>query len=104
MSSARSVRLAESAQAAKAADPPHGRQSVRAVFVPVVLDGALLTSVGSIALSGGWELSIVDAVAVLAIACPCALGLKALDVCAGHAPSRSFRVTVRQHSEPASSY
>ncbi len=71
---ARIVRLVESAQAAKA---PIQRtvDRVSEVFVPVVLGVALLTAVGWIAWSGDWEQSIVNAVAVLVIACPCALGL-----------------------------
>ena len=71
---ARIVRLVESAQAAKA---PIQRtvDRVSEVFVPVVLGLAFLTAVGWIAWSGDWEQSIVNAVAVLVIACPCALGL-----------------------------
>ncbi len=71
---ARIVRLVESAQAAKA---PIQRtvDRVSEVFVPVVLAAAVLTVVAWIAWSGDWERAIVNAVAVLVIACPCALGL-----------------------------
>ena len=71
---ARIVRLVESAQAAKA---PIQRtvDRVSEVFVPVVLAVALLTFVAWAVGSGDWEQSIVNAVAVLVIACPCALGL-----------------------------
>ena len=71
---ARIVRLVESAQAAKA---PIQRSvdRVSAVFVPVVLGLALLTFVGWLAWNGDWEHALINAVAVLVIACPCALGL-----------------------------
>ena len=71
---ARIVRLVESAQAKKA---PIQRlvDRVSAVFVPVVLALALLTLLGWGLGSGQWESAILDAVAVLVIACPCALGL-----------------------------
>jgi Cu+-exporting ATPase len=71
---ARIVRLVESAQAAKA---PIQRlvDRVSAVFVPVVMGLALLTLLGWAAAGAGWERAILNAVAVLVIACPCALGL-----------------------------
>ena len=71
---ARIIRMVESAQAAKA---PIQRvvDRVSEVFVPVVLGVALLTFIGWAAYSGDWERSLVNAVAVLVIACPCALGL-----------------------------
>lgn len=71
---ARIVRLVESAQAKKA---PIQRlvDRVSAVFVPVVLGLALLTLLGWGLGSGDWERAILNAVAVLVIACPCALGL-----------------------------
>ncbi|TCS37073.1 Cu+-exporting ATPase [Paucimonas lemoignei] len=71
---ARIIRLVESAQAAKA---PIQRlvDKVSAVFVPVVLMIALLTFVGWWLAGAGSETAIINAVAVLVIACPCALGL-----------------------------
>lgn len=71
---ARIVRLVESAQAKKA---PIQRlvDKVSAVFVPVVLGIALLTVLGWGFATGNWETAILNAVAVLVIACPCALGL-----------------------------
>ncbi|MEO6743281.1 MAG: heavy metal translocating P-type ATPase [Caldimonas sp.] len=71
---ARIIRMVESAQAAKA---PIQRivDRVSAVFVPVVLGIAALTVVGWLVAGGDWEQAIVNAVAVLVIACPCALGL-----------------------------
>ncbi|MEN9545069.1 MAG: hypothetical protein RLZZ598_1902, partial [Pseudomonadota bacterium] len=69
---ARIARLVETAQAHKA---PIQRlvDRVSAVFVPVVLGVALLTLLGWG--SGNWQQAILNAVAVLVIACPCALGL-----------------------------
>ena len=71
---ARIIRLVENAQAAKA---PIQRlvDKVSAVFVPVVMGIALLTFVAWWALGGDAEQAILNAVAVLVIACPCALGL-----------------------------
>ncbi|WP_038202497.1 heavy metal translocating P-type ATPase [Xenophilus azovorans] len=72
---ARIIRLVEDAQAAKA---PIQRlvDKVAAVFVPVVLVIALLTLLGWLFVGGaGVEAALIHAVAVLVIACPCALGL-----------------------------
>jgi len=71
---ARIVRLVEGAQASKA---PIQRlvDRVSAVFVPVVLGIALLTFIGWWAVTGDATAAILNAVAVMVIACPCALGL-----------------------------
>lgn len=71
---ARIIRLVESAQAKKA---PIQKlvDKVSSIFVPVVLLIALLTLVLWGAISGDWNQAILNAVAVLVIACPCALGL-----------------------------
>jgi Cu+-exporting ATPase len=68
------IRLVEDAQAAKA---PIQRlvDRVSAVFVPVVLVLALATCVGWWLTGHSFELALINAVAVLVIACPCALGL-----------------------------
>ena len=70
----RIVRMVESAQAKKA---PIQRivDQVSAIFVPVVLLIAALTLLGWGLTTGNWEQAILNAVAVLVIACPCALGL-----------------------------
>jgi Cu+-exporting ATPase len=68
------IRLVEDAQAVKA---PIQRlvDKVSSYFVPIVLLIALITAL-AIGLTGGtWESAIIRAVAVLVIACPCALGL-----------------------------
>ena len=71
---ARIVRLVESAQAKKA---PIQRMvdQVSAVFVPVVIAIALITFLAWGLTTGNWSQGILNAVAVLVIACPCALGL-----------------------------
>ena len=71
---ARIIRLVEDAQAQKA---PIQRvvDRVSAVFVPVVLVLALLTLLGWGFGRGDWDQALLNAVAVLVIACPCALGL-----------------------------
>ena len=68
------IRLVEDAQAAKA---PIQRlvDKVANVFVPVVLLIALATLLGWLWAGVGGEVALIRAVAVLVIACPCALGL-----------------------------
>ena len=70
----RIIRLVEDAQAAKA---PIQRlvDKVSAVFVPVVLVLALATAMAWWVSGHPFELALIHAVAVLVIACPCALGL-----------------------------
>ncbi|WP_349259354.1 heavy metal translocating P-type ATPase [Oligoflexus sp.] len=71
---ARIIRLVESAQTAKA---PIQRlvDKVSSIFVPVVLLLATLTVLGWYLYSGNIETALIYGVAVLVIACPCALGL-----------------------------
>ena len=68
------IGLVEDAQAGKA---PIQRlvDQVAAVFVPVVLVIALATLLGWLAMGQPLEVALIRAVAVLVIACPCALGL-----------------------------
>jgi Cu+-exporting ATPase len=68
------VRLVESAQGSKA---PIQRLAdvVSGIFVPVVVGIALLTFAGWWAIAGDFTQALINAVAVLVIACPCALGL-----------------------------
>ena len=68
------IRLVQDAQAVKA---PVQRlvDQVSAVFVPVVIAIALATLAGWWLAGVGAETAIIRAVAVLVIACPCALGL-----------------------------
>jgi Cu+-exporting ATPase len=71
---ARIIRLVEDAQANKA---PIQRlvDRVSAVFVPAVMAVALATLLAWGLLGGDWTRATLNAVAVLVIACPCALGL-----------------------------
>jgi Cu+-exporting ATPase len=68
------IRLVEDAQAAKA---PIQRlvDKVAEIFVPVVLVVALLTLAVWMLMGASFESALIHAVAVLVIACPCALGL-----------------------------
>ncbi len=70
----RILRLVENAQAAK---PPVQAlvDRVAAVFVPVVLLIAGMTLIGWLLQGALFEVALLHAVAVLVIACPCALGL-----------------------------
>ncbi|WP_434678212.1 copper-translocating P-type ATPase [Pseudomonas sp. R1-18] len=71
---ARIIRLVEDAQAGKA---PIQKlvDKVSQVFVPVVLGVALCTLTGWMLAGASLESAVINAVAVLVIACPCALGL-----------------------------
>lgn len=68
------VRLVEEAQGSKS---PVQRlvDQVAAVFVPAVVVLALATYFGWGLLAGDWDTGLVASVAVLVVACPCALGL-----------------------------
>jgi Cu+-exporting ATPase len=71
---ARIIRLVENAQAAKA---PIQRtvDRVSAVFVPIVIAIALVTVLAWGLSTQEWQQALLNAVAVLVIACPCAMGL-----------------------------
>jgi P-type Cu+ transporter len=71
---AKIIQLMENAQAGKA---PIQKlvDRISQVFVPVVLGIALLTLLGWLLQGAGLEVALLNAVSVLVIACPCALGL-----------------------------
>jgi Cu+-exporting ATPase len=71
---AKIIRLVEDAQAAKA---PIQRlvDRIAAVFVPVVLAIAAVAVTGWLAAGAPFDHAVINAVSVLVIACPCALGL-----------------------------
>ncbi len=71
---ARIARLVAEAQSGKAA-VQRLADRIAAVFVPVVIVLALATLVGWLLLGAAVEVAFESAVAVLIIACPCALGL-----------------------------
>jgi Cu+-exporting ATPase len=68
------IRLVEAAQGSKAPVQRLADQ-VAAVFVPVVVAIAVLTLIGNWWWHGDFTPALINAVAVLVIACPCALGL-----------------------------
>lgn len=70
----RIIRMVEDAQSVKA---PIQRlvDKVSSYFVPVVLLISIITLLITGLAGHGWETAIINAVAVLVIACPCALGL-----------------------------
>ncbi|MFJ7567583.1 heavy metal translocating P-type ATPase [Herminiimonas sp. NPDC097707] len=70
----RIIRMVENAQSEKA---PIQRlvDKVSAIFVPIVLVIALITFIGWWLAGSSIEIAIINAVTVLVIACPCALGL-----------------------------
>ena len=99
----RIVRLVESAQAHKA---PIQRlvDRVSAVFVPAVLVIAAITLLAWGLSTGDWERALIHAVAVLVIACPCALGLAtpaAIMVGTGVAARRGLLIKDAQALEQA---
>ena len=71
---AQMARLVEDAQSGKA-DVQRLADRISGVFVPVVIALAILTVVGWLVATGDVSLAFSSAVAVLIIACPCALGL-----------------------------
>jgi Cu+-exporting ATPase len=71
---ARIIRMVTAAQGAKAPIQRLADQ-VSAIFVPVVLVIAAITLGGWLLAGAGIEMALINAVAVLVIACPCALGL-----------------------------
>ncbi|MFP1961023.1 heavy metal translocating P-type ATPase [Lonsdalea quercina] len=70
----RIVRLVEEAQGSKAS-VQRLTDRVSAIFVPVVITIAVLAFTANWLVTGQWDASLINAVAVLVIACPCALGL-----------------------------
>jgi len=68
------IRLVEQAQGSKAAIQ-HLADRISGIFVPTVLGIALLTFIGWWLYGGEFGGALINAVSVLVIACPCALGL-----------------------------
>lgn len=68
------IKTVEEAQGSKAPIQKLADQ-IAGIFVPAVLVTALLTFLGWFAASGVFSQALINAVAVLVIACPCALGL-----------------------------
>ncbi|MEK7811170.1 MAG: heavy metal translocating P-type ATPase, partial [Pseudomonadota bacterium] len=68
------IRMVEQAQGSKAAIQKLADR-ISAIFVPTVLTIAALTFIGWWLFSGTFSIALINAVSVLVIACPCALGL-----------------------------
>jgi len=68
------IQLIQNAQSSKA---PVQKlvDRIAAIFVPIVVVIAALTWIGWTVAGFGWEVGLINAVTVLVIACPCALGL-----------------------------
>ena len=68
------IKMIQNAQASKA---PVQKlvDKISAIFVPIVVAIALLTWAAWTVAGAGWEVGLINAVTVLVIACPCALGL-----------------------------
>lgn len=71
---ARIIRMVEDAQGSKAPIQQIA-DKISGIFVPAVLIAALLTLVLTGIIVGDWQQALIHSVAVLVIACPCALGL-----------------------------
>ncbi|KAF1301260.1 MULTISPECIES: heavy metal translocating P-type ATPase [Enterococcus] len=71
---ARIIRMVEDAQGSKAPIQQIADR-ISGIFVPVVLIVAAITLLLTGFLSGDWQTAVIHSVAVLVIACPCALGL-----------------------------
>jgi len=101
------IRLVEQAQGSKAAIQKLADR-ISAVFVPVVLGIALLTFIGWWLVGGDFVPALINAVSVLVIACPCALGLAtptALVVSTGRAAQAGILVkdaTALEHAHKLS--
>lgn len=99
------TRLVEQAQGTK---PRLGRLADRVVswFVPVVVIVAIITFLVWGPLVHNWEVALSATIAVLVVACPCALGLAtptAIVVASGRAASRGILVRDAQALESAAS-
>jgi P-type Cu+ transporter len=95
---AKIITLVEEAQGAKA--PVQALvDKVSAVFVPVVIVLALITLVSWGLFDGNWQQAILNAVAVLVIACPCALGLATpAAIMAGTGTAARFGILIKDAS------
>jgi len=95
---AKIIKLVEEAQGAKA--PVQALvDKVSAVFVPVVIVISLITLVSWGVFNGNWQHAILNAVAVLVIACPCALGLATpAAIMAGTGTAARFGILIKDAS------
>lgn len=97
------IRLVEQAQGSKAAIQKLA-DKISAIFVPVVVGIALITFSAWWMIGAGFSSALINAVAVLVISCPCALGLAtptALVVATGRAAQAGILVKDAQALERA---
>ncbi|WP_333656945.1 heavy metal translocating P-type ATPase [Tissierella praeacuta] len=97
------IKLVEDAQGSKA---PVQRlaDKIAGVFVPVVVVIALITFLGFYFIVGNFNIGLINAVAVLVIACPCALGLAtptAIMVGTGKGAENGILIKSGEHLERA---
>ncbi len=97
------VKLVEEAQGSKA---PVQRlaDKISGIFVPIVVGIALLTFLVFYFIEGSFNIGLVNAVAVLVIACPCSLGLAtptAIMVATGKAAEHGILIKSGEHLERA---
>lgn len=95
------VKLVEEAQGSKA---PVQRlaDKISGIFVPIVVGIALLTFLVFYFIEGSFNIGLVNAVAVLVIACPCSLGLAtptAIMVATGKAAEHGILIKSGEHLE-----
>lgn len=97
------IKLVEDAQGSKA---PVQRlaDKISGIFVPIVVGIAVLTFLGHYIGSGSFNAGLINAVAVLVIACPCALGLAtptAIMVGTGKGAENGILIKSGEHLERA---
>ncbi len=97
------IQLVEDAQGSKA---PIQRlaDKISGIFVPVVIVIALITFIGFAYIAGDFNSGLMNAIAVLVIACPCALGLAtptAIMVGTGKGAENGILIKSGEHLESA---
>lgn len=97
------IKLVEDAQGSKA---PVQRlaDKISGIFVPIVVAIAALTFLGYFVIGGDFNTGLINAVAVLVIACPCALGLAtptAIMVGTGKGAENGILIKSGEHLERA---
>jgi Cu+-exporting ATPase len=97
------IKLVEDAQGSKAPIQKIADQ-VSGIFVPIVIAIAVITFIIWLLVSGSFNTAIINAVAVLVIACPCALGLAtptAIMVGTGKGAENGILIKGGEHLETA---
>lgn len=95
------IKLVEDAQGSKAPIQRLADQ-ISGIFVPIVVVIALVTVLGFTYIAGNFNTGLINAIAVLVIACPCALGLAtptAIMVGTGKAAENGILIKSGEHLE-----